>query len=91
MAEGDGLENRCGCKSTVGSNPTLSARYCRPPQRISAFMNHSSRGLAHQERTASWVLASQVCITRTPVMIAAVAIRMSALLMQMLKPSEKTL
>jgi hypothetical protein len=27
VAEGDGLENRCGRESTVGSNPTLSARY----------------------------------------------------------------
>ena len=25
MVEGGGLENRCGCKVTVGSNPTLSA------------------------------------------------------------------
>ena len=26
MAESDGLENRCGCTPTVGSNPTPSAR-----------------------------------------------------------------
>ena len=26
MVEWDGLENRCGCKLTVGSNPTLSAK-----------------------------------------------------------------
>ncbi len=26
MAYGDGLENRCRCKTTVGSNPTPSAR-----------------------------------------------------------------
>ena len=25
VVEWDGLENRCGCKLTVGSNPTLSA------------------------------------------------------------------
>ncbi len=25
MADGDGLENRCSCKGTVGSNPTPSA------------------------------------------------------------------
>ena len=25
MADCDGLENRCACKRTVGSNPTLSA------------------------------------------------------------------
>ena len=25
MAESDGLENRCGCTPTVGSNPTPSA------------------------------------------------------------------
>ena len=25
MVDRDGLENRCGCKLTVGSNPTLSA------------------------------------------------------------------
>ena len=25
MVEWGGLENRCGCKVTVGSNPTLSA------------------------------------------------------------------
>ena len=25
MAESDGLENRCGCMPTVGSNPTPSA------------------------------------------------------------------
>ncbi len=25
MVERGGLENRCGCKVTVGSNPTLSA------------------------------------------------------------------
>ena len=25
MAYGDGLENRCSCKGTVGSNPTPSA------------------------------------------------------------------
>ena len=25
MAYGDGLENRCRCKTTVGSNPTPSA------------------------------------------------------------------
>ena len=25
MVDWDGLENRCGCKVTVGSNPTLSA------------------------------------------------------------------
>jgi hypothetical protein len=29
VAEGDGLENRCGRESTVGSNPTLSARPAR--------------------------------------------------------------
>ncbi len=27
MADWDSLENCCGCKPTVGSNPTLSARY----------------------------------------------------------------
>ena len=28
MADGDGLENRCtGIPRTVGSNPTLSAKY----------------------------------------------------------------
>ena len=27
MVDWDGLENRCGCKLTVGSNPTLSATY----------------------------------------------------------------
>ncbi len=26
MVDRDGLENRCACKRTVGSNPTLSAR-----------------------------------------------------------------
>ena len=26
MAYGDGLENRCRCKPTVGSNPTPSAK-----------------------------------------------------------------
>ncbi len=26
VVDRDGLENRCGCKLTVGSNPTLSAR-----------------------------------------------------------------
>jgi hypothetical protein len=25
VVDWDGLENRCGCKLTVGSNPTLSA------------------------------------------------------------------
>ena len=27
MDEGDGLENRCTCKRTVGSNPTPSANF----------------------------------------------------------------
>ena len=30
MAESGGLENRCGRMSTVGSNPTPSARHRRP-------------------------------------------------------------
>jgi hypothetical protein len=29
VAEWDGLENRCGFRVTVGSNPTLSARTIR--------------------------------------------------------------
>lgn len=31
MAEGTGLENRRGCKSSAGSNPALSARFLRLP------------------------------------------------------------
>ena len=30
MVEWDGLENRCTRKRTVGSNPTLSAKYFAP-------------------------------------------------------------
>jgi hypothetical protein len=30
VAESDGLENRCGCTPTVGSNPTPSAGWRRP-------------------------------------------------------------
>jgi hypothetical protein len=38
VVDWDGLENRCGCKVTVGSNPTLSAIILdrhRPISRIS--------------------------------------------------------
>ena len=31
MADCDGLENRCTCKRTVGSNPTLSANFHSKP------------------------------------------------------------
>jgi hypothetical protein len=27
VVDWDGLENRCACKRTVGSNPTLSAKH----------------------------------------------------------------
>jgi hypothetical protein len=30
VVEWDGLENRCGLRATVGSNPTLSAIYLTP-------------------------------------------------------------
>jgi hypothetical protein len=30
----DGLENRCGLRATVGSNPTLSAGYKIPPRQL---------------------------------------------------------
>jgi hypothetical protein len=32
VVDRDGLENRCACKRTVGSNPTLSAIYCQIKQ-----------------------------------------------------------
>ena len=37
MADGDGLENRCPCKGTVGSNPTSSANL---KLHRTAFPNH---------------------------------------------------
>jgi hypothetical protein len=36
----DGLENRCRCKPTVGSNPTLSATRGRCNQRPFLFWNN---------------------------------------------------
>ena len=34
MADWGGLENRCGLRTTVGSNPTLSAGYKIPPRQL---------------------------------------------------------
>ncbi len=42
MVDRAGLENRCGCKLTVGSNPTLSAS------------SHTSRALRLTDRCAEW-------------------------------------
>ncbi len=33
MVDRDGLENRCACKRTVGSNPTPSAKFACPTRR----------------------------------------------------------
>ncbi len=37
MVDRDGLENRCACKRTVGSNPTLSAILPSATQKQSAL------------------------------------------------------
>jgi hypothetical protein len=49
VADGDGLENRCACKRTVGSNPTLSASMpshrvqgCSEPIEVMRFSPRSS-------------------------------------------------
>jgi hypothetical protein len=34
VVERGGLENRCGLRATVGSNPTLSAGYKIPPRQL---------------------------------------------------------
>ena len=40
MAYGDGLENRCRCKPTVGSNPTPSV-YLERAKRVEGFTDIS--------------------------------------------------
>ena len=43
MVDWDGLENRCACKRTVGSNPTLSASLLRAPrQKANSMMVRSA-------------------------------------------------
>ena len=40
MAESDGLENRCGCMPTVGSNPTPSAQPDQLKQALVGLCGH---------------------------------------------------
>ena len=52
MVDGDGLENRCSRKGTVGSNPTPSA-ITGPPPLLTFHRHHVQAGKAHRVQAVS--------------------------------------
>ncbi len=50
MADGDGLENRCSRKGTVGSNPTPSASLLLYPHLVQLCQAHGVKLIAFHVR-----------------------------------------